>query len=216
MYEDLKARPERIRHLLDSEKDGALISSSLRTINEIKQGLQQEGMQSRLGLITGAVSTEERRDATKSFPLVLATPTVDIGYNFEKLGKSRQNIDFICFDALYGSEFTQRIGRAGRLLGKIDTNHVSIGHAFVQGKLYSQLQAGKVMIVGSLPHSLKIRSVRITDFITIFSPMLSLKHSIRSLPFSGGQQRNVRIVFVRFSRRFDRSSRRRVMLHLTN
>ena len=143
MYEDLKARPERIRHLLDSEKDGALISSSLRTINEIKQGLQQEGMQSRLGLITGAVSTEERRDATKSFPLVLATPTVDIGYNFEKLGKSRQNIDFICFDALYGSEFTQRMGRAGRLLGKQDTNHPSIGHAFVQGKLYSQLQSGK-------------------------------------------------------------------------
>ena len=143
MYEGLKARPERIRDLLDSEKEGAIISSSLRTINEIKQGLQQGGIQNRLGLITGAVSTEERRDATKSFPLVLATPTVDIGYNFEKLGKSRQNIDFVCFDALYGSEFTQRMGRAGRLLGKQDTNHPSIGHAFVQGKLYSQLQSGK-------------------------------------------------------------------------
>ena len=67
---------------------------------------------------------------------------MDIGYNFEKLGKSRQNIDFVCFDALYGSEFTQRLGRAGRLLGKQDTNHSSIGHAFVQGKLHSRLQAG--------------------------------------------------------------------------
>ena len=143
MHEDIKAQPERIRNLLDSGKDGAIISSSLRTINDIKQGLQQGGIQNRLGLITGAVSTEERREATKSFPLVLATPTVDIGYNFEKLGKSRQNIDFVCFDALYGSEFTQRMGRVGRLLGKTDTNHISIGHAFVQGRLYSQLQAGE-------------------------------------------------------------------------
>ena len=143
MYDSLKSQPEHVCNLLDSGKDGAIISSSLRTINDIKQGLQQEGIQDRLGLITGAVSTEERRDATKSFPLVLATPTVDIGYNFEKLGKSRQNIDFVCFDALYGSEFTQRMGRAGRLLGKQDTNHPSIGHAFVQGKLYSQLQSGK-------------------------------------------------------------------------
>ena len=143
MHDALKAEPERILNLLDSGKDGAIISSSLRTINEIKQGLQRGGIRNRLGLITGAVSTEERRDATKSFPLVLATPTVDIGYNFEKLGKSRQNIDFVCFDALYGSEFTQRMGRAGRLLGRQDTNHPSIGHAFVQGKLYSQLQSGK-------------------------------------------------------------------------
>ena len=143
MHDALNEQPERIRHLLDSGKDGAIISSSLRTINEIKQGLQKGGIKDKLGLITGAVSTQERRDATKCFPLVLATPTVDIGYNFEKLGKSRQNIDFICFDALYGSEFTQRIGRAGRLLGKQDTNHPSIGHAFVQGKLYSQLESGK-------------------------------------------------------------------------
>ena len=143
MHDALNEQPERIRHLLDSGKDGAIISSSLRTINEIKQGLQKGGIKDKLGLVTGAVSTQERRDATKCFPLVLATPTVDIGYNFEKLGKSRQNIDFICFDALYGSEFTQRIGRAGRLLGKQDTNHPSVGHAFVQGKLYSQLESGK-------------------------------------------------------------------------
>ena len=143
MHDTLTAGPKRILNLLDSGKDGAIISSSLRTINEIKQGLQQEGIQNRIGLITGAVSTEERRNATQFFPLVLATPTVDIGYNFTKTGKLRQNIDFVCFDALYGSECTQRIGRAGRLLGKTDTNHPSIGHAFVQGQLHSQLQAGE-------------------------------------------------------------------------
>lgn len=142
MYETLREQPERVRSLLDSGQEGAIISSFLRTISDIKQGLQRGGIGDRLGLITGAVSTEVRRDAT-SFPLILATPTVDIGYNFTKMGKSRQNIDFVCFDALYASECTQRIGRAGRLLGKTDTNHPSVGHAFVQGTLYSQLQAGE-------------------------------------------------------------------------
>ena len=139
----LKARPEWISDPLRSGKEGAVISSSLRTINEIKQILQTAGLKEKIGLITGAVATEERRDATKSFPLVLATPTVDIGYNFKKMNKSRQNIDFVCFDALYGSEFTQRIGRVGRLLGKEDTTHASIAHAFVPGQLQAQLQPGK-------------------------------------------------------------------------
>ena len=139
----LKTHPELISDLLNSEREGAVISSSLRTITDINQDLKNAGLKGKIGLITGAVESKERSEATTSYPLVLATPTVDIGYNFKKTDKSRQNIDFICFDALYGSEFTQRIGRAGRLLGKEDTTHSSIGHAFVQGKLYSQLQAGK-------------------------------------------------------------------------
>ena len=143
MQDALKTNSEWIRDPLHSQKDGAIISSSLRTINEVKQTLQTEGLGEKIGLITGAVGTDERRKATKSFPLVLATPTVDIGYNFEKLDKSRQHIDFVCFDALHGSEFTQRIGRAGRLLGKNDCTHASTAHAFVQGKLYTQLQPGK-------------------------------------------------------------------------
>jgi len=139
----LKAHPEWVSESLYSGKEGAIISSSLRTINEIKQTLQTAGLREKIGLITGAVATDERRKATESFPLVLATPTVDIGYNFKKMNKSRQNIDCVCFDALYGSEFIQRIGRAGRLLGKEDTTHASIAHAFGQGKLHAQLQPGK-------------------------------------------------------------------------
>ena len=139
----LKNRPELISDLLNSGKEGAVISSSLRTITDINQGLKNTELKGKIGLITGAVNPKERSEATISYPLVLATPTVDIGYNFRKVDKLRQNIDFVCFDALYGSEFTQRIGRAGRLLGKKDTAHRSIGHAFVHGKLYAQLQAGK-------------------------------------------------------------------------
>lgn len=139
----LREHPEWIRDPLHAGKDGAVISSSLRTINEIKQTLQMAGLREKIGLITGAVGTDERRKATTSFPLVLATPTVDIGYNFKKMDKSRQNIDFVCFDAFYGAEFTQRIGRAGRLLGKDDCMHASIAHAFVQGTLHAQLQPGE-------------------------------------------------------------------------
>lgn len=142
MHDALESQPELVRNLLDSGLDGAIISNSLRTINDIKRALQKAGLREKLGLITGAVSTPERRAATKQFPCVLATPTVDIGYNFTKAGKLRQNIDFVCFDALYGSEFTQRVGRAGRLLGKSDTSHRSVGHAFVQGKLHAQLEPG--------------------------------------------------------------------------
>ena len=139
----IKNCPGLISDLLSSEKEGAVISSSLRTITDVNQGLKSMGLKGKIGLITGAVGSKERGEATMSYPLVLATPTVDIGYNFNKMDKLRQNIDFVCFDALYGSEFTQRIGRAGRLLGKEETTHKSIGHAFVQGKLHAQLQAGK-------------------------------------------------------------------------
>ena len=143
IHDALKMHPELISDLLNLEKEGAVISSSLRTITDINQGLKNAGLKGKIGLITGVVDSKERGEATTSYPLVLATPTVDIGYNFKKEKKLRQNIDFVCFDALYGSEFTQRIGRTGRLLGKEDTTHNSIGHAFVQGKLYSQLEAGK-------------------------------------------------------------------------
>ena len=143
IHDALKTHPELISDLLNLEKEGAVISSSLRTVTDINHGLKNAGLKGKIGLITGAVDSEERGEVTTSYPLVLATPTVDIGYNFKKADKSRQNIDFVCFDAFYGSEFTQRIGRAGRLLGKEDTTYSSIGHAFVQGKLYSQLEAGK-------------------------------------------------------------------------
>ncbi len=143
IHDALNNNPELILDLVNSDKEGAVISSSLRTITDVNQGLKNAGLKGKIGLITGAVDSKERSEATTSYPLVLATPTVDIGYNFKKINKSRQNIDFVCFDALYGSEFTQRIGRAGRLLGKTDTTHGSIAHAFVQGKLYAQLDAGK-------------------------------------------------------------------------
>ena len=52
MHEALKDHPEWISEPLHSGKEGAIISSSLRTINEIKQTLQTAGLREKIGLIT--------------------------------------------------------------------------------------------------------------------------------------------------------------------
>ena len=139
MKDFLSQHSEEVRLFLEEKKDGAIISGSLYSINEIKQALKQARITD-VGLITGAVSKEERKDAAKIFPLVLATPTVDIGYNFSKLNKKRQNIDFLFFDALYAAEFLQRLGRAGRVLGKAEMETSSIAHAFADGKLITAFE----------------------------------------------------------------------------
>jgi len=108
--------------VLEDDLDGALISSSLWRINEAYDALRRVLPEERLGRITGPEPPEERVDATGR-DLILATPTVDIGYNFVKLDKQRQNVDFVICDARFGDELIQRIGRAGRVLGKPESTH---------------------------------------------------------------------------------------------
>lgn len=115
------AEGKSVKQWLDQGKDGALISSALWRVNNAFAALLPIITRESMGRITGAQSVEERRkDQFKS--LILATPTVDIGYNFIKEKKSRQNLDFVIFDARFGDEFVQRLGRAGRVLGKLQTN----------------------------------------------------------------------------------------------
>lgn len=102
---------------LESGEDGALISSALWRINTCYTALRRTIDEESMGRITGPEPEEKRQQATAR-SLILATPTVDIGYNFKKMSKPRQNIDFLVCDARYGDELLQRLGRAGRLLGK--------------------------------------------------------------------------------------------------
>ncbi len=102
---------------LNAGQDGAMISSSLWRVNAARQTLLPLISDQRMRRITGPESAEARQAATKA-PLILASPTVDIGYNFAKMNKTRQNIDFLVCDARFGDELLQRIGRAGRVLGK--------------------------------------------------------------------------------------------------
>jgi CRISPR-associated endonuclease/helicase Cas3 len=108
-------------------RDGAIISDALRRINQLYADLHGSFSNTQIGRITGPEPEEKRQSATGR-SLILATPTVDIGYNFVKQGKTRQNIDFLICEARYGDDLIQRIGRAGRILGKreIDTSSTAV------------------------------------------------------------------------------------------
>jgi CRISPR-associated endonuclease/helicase Cas3 len=117
-------RGELTQWVIQDGLDGALISNSLWRVNTAYAALRGVLAESRMGRITGPEPAEERARATGR-DLILATPTVDIGYNFAKLDKTRQNVDFLVCDARYGDELIQRIGRAGRVLGKPHTDQAS-------------------------------------------------------------------------------------------
>lgn len=130
---------DEIRTWLNNGLDGAIISSSLGTINRIHEVLRPIILPDEMGRITGAELREGRNEAKKK-SLILATPTVDIGYNFERSKPQRQNIDFLLLDAYSGDELIQRLGRAGRVLAKEERNHSSIVLVVVDPDVYTLLQ----------------------------------------------------------------------------
>src|SRR5437763_5626148 len=129
-----------VKQWLADDWDGAIISSSLGAINNINRALVPSLSADLIGRVTGAQLREDCREA-KEKRLILATPTGDIGYNFERsIPKPRQNIDFLLFDAYSGDEFIQRLGRGGRVLAKEEKHHESIVLAVVDPASYEALQ----------------------------------------------------------------------------
>ncbi len=122
---------------LQQGRHGAFISSALWRINRLYQEFGGKDNQ-RLGRLTGAENREWRAQS-KNADLLMATPTVDIGYNFERLGKKRQNIDFLLFDSRSSDEFIQRLGRGGRVLGKDEFDIPSDVWAVVPDELLTEL-----------------------------------------------------------------------------
>ncbi len=127
-----------IAQMLHDGNDGACISGALWRINQVHSHLKKAISSQDMGRLTGAESRAGRAEA-KGKRLILATPTVDIGYNFDRAGKERQNIDFLLFDARSGDEFIQRLGRAGRVLGKKYQTVPSSAFAVVKQELYDAL-----------------------------------------------------------------------------
>jgi CRISPR-associated endonuclease/helicase Cas3 len=131
---------EHICTLLEAGQEGAIISSSLATINRTYERLSKTVPEDKMGRITG-VEQRDQRGIAKERPLILATPTVDIGYNFERSQpKPRQNIDFLYCDALAGDELIQRLGRAGRVLAKEQKDHPSVAMAVISPDDYQLLK----------------------------------------------------------------------------
>ena len=140
MEESVLIEANFIGEQIERGMDMAILSGYLYKVNRMYVGLRKAGIsEDRMRRITGAVPIEERRSAVK-YPLIIATPTVDIGYNFKKGNKPRQNIDILYFEALDGAELVQRLGRAGRVLGKPQTDIPSRAFGFVGSKLLTELQ----------------------------------------------------------------------------
>jgi CRISPR-associated endonuclease/helicase Cas3 len=116
-----------LRQWLRQDMTGAVISDRLADVSVLSHKLRNHLIFEK---VTGAVAKHDRPKILRS-PLLLATPTVDIGYNFRREDKDRQNIDFLVFFAEYYDDFWQRIGRAGRVLGKPNQDFVSQVQALI-------------------------------------------------------------------------------------
>ncbi|MEO9028790.1 MAG: type I-D CRISPR-associated helicase Cas3' [Ktedonobacteraceae bacterium] len=123
---------------LQNEQHGAFISSALWRINELYK-IYGGKSSPYTGRLTGAEQAQWR-EQHKYAALLMATPTVDIGYNFSRPGKLRQSIDFLFFDARSSDECIQRLGRAARILGKPICTIPSKVYAIVPDELLQGLQ----------------------------------------------------------------------------
>ncbi len=96
--------------------DVAILLDSLGKVSRLYQTLQHKGFAQRVRRITGPTPRTHRTDAQRA-PIILATPTVDIGYNFQgREKKSTPLLERVIFEAPSASRFWQRLGRAGRIL----------------------------------------------------------------------------------------------------
>ena len=130
---------ERFAELVEQKKDGAVLLNSLYGVNRLAKVFERRLGVDRVGRITGPLSKEERNQAPFK-PLLLATPTVDIGFNFEGHPKHRQNLDFVGFEAPLENQFWQRLGRAGRVLGKPVQDVPAFALAFIPDGSWTKLR----------------------------------------------------------------------------
>ncbi len=134
---NLDAHQERLRDLvkehLGEHRDILVISDSLSRIAKFGIELRKEGID--FGMVTGPMDAQSRSESLQK-SLILATPTVDVGYDFAKPSKERQSIDTIIFEARDSDTLIQRLGRAGRVFGKSVTDQPSTAYLLVPSKLY--------------------------------------------------------------------------------
>jgi CRISPR-associated endonuclease/helicase Cas3 len=118
-------------------RNGAVILDALVNINDLYHLLKQRGLGNVIGRITGPAPIADRKRAMQC-PIILATSTVDVGFNFERNPKpTRQNLDWLIFSSRDRFSFWQRLGRVGRVLGKSETNIDSEAIAYLPDKAWA-------------------------------------------------------------------------------
>jgi CRISPR-associated endonuclease/helicase Cas3 len=117
---------------------GAVILDSLDQINRLSDLLQERGLTDQVGRITGPSLLADRQRAAQC-SIILATSTVDVGFNFERHPASeRQTLDWLIFSARDRAAFWQRIGRLGRVLGRPQTDIPSDAIAYLSEKSWDE------------------------------------------------------------------------------
>ena len=118
------------------DQNGAIILDSKDHINRLADLLKARGLDQKFGRIHGSTPQRERAWAAQQ-RIILATSTVDVGFNFERNpSPSRQNLDWLIFSARDRAAFWQRIGRVGRVLGKSQTDIPSEAIAYLTEKAW--------------------------------------------------------------------------------
>ncbi len=147
---ELRSQPDREQWLAELAEEvvkrfrerpdcnGAVILDSKDHINRLADLLYQRGLGGKFGRITGSTPQPERKSAAQR-EIILATSTVDVGFNFERNpAPTRQNLDWLIFSARDRASFWQRIGRVGRVLGKSETNIPSSAIAYLPDIAWEQ------------------------------------------------------------------------------
>jgi CRISPR-associated endonuclease/helicase Cas3 len=120
------------------DRNGAVILDAKDHINRLADLLYTKGLGGKFGRITGSTPSAERKSAAQK-PIILATSTVDVGFNFERNPQpKRQNLDWLIFSARDRFSFWQRLGRVGRVLGKAETNIDSEAIAYLSDRAWDE------------------------------------------------------------------------------
>lgn len=177
-----------------SDRNGAVILDSKDTLNRLSDKLRASGYEKHCGRITGNTPKEQRHSAAQK-QVILATSTVDVGFNFERdIAPERQNLDWLIFSARDRFSFWQRIGRVGRVLGKQITDIPSDAIAYLPDQAWEQDIESLDSNGGRLELEKKLTDLaclkrpfldiywRSEAFLEIAKPLLELETQLQGLP----------------------------------
>lgn len=120
------------------DRNGAVILDSKYTLDGLSKELRARGLENICWRITGSTPSEQRQKAAQK-QVILATSTVDVGFNFEReVEPERQNLDWLIFSSRDRFSFWQRLGRVGRVLGKKQTDIPSEAIAYLPEQAWEQ------------------------------------------------------------------------------
>ncbi|MCT7955838.1 type I-D CRISPR-associated helicase Cas3' [Laspinema palackyanum] len=174
--------------------NGAVILDSLSVVTELYQALKAKGLGDRIGRITGPASATDRKWAMEQ-SIILATSTVDVGFNFERHpAPTRQNLDWLIFSARDRAAFWQRIGRVGRVLGKTETVIPSEAIGYLPDRAWEQGITNLDCSGGRSALAETLETIRCLDrpfwlaywrseaFLEIARPLLEMEEMLEKLP----------------------------------